>query len=151
MRAFTPDATTSLYFLSKDNLMNRPIKVIIRLLEYLFNLFDREVKCLSTIEKVKKIEEEAKQLEKSFDDKVIEMEKNTEMKISEIKATIEQDLAEFQNKQDEERNKKLSELEEQLAEETAQEIQYLQKVYEKNGDKLVDVVIEEVIKQYGNS
>lgn len=109
-----------------------------------------EVNRLNTIEEVRMIEKRAKDLENAYSQKVSDMDKNAQVKIAEMRANIERDLTEYQNELDKNRDEKLQILKSQLEEETDQEISMLQQKYESNQKKLVDIVIEEVMKQYGN-
>lgn len=103
------------------------------------------------IAEVKKIEKEALDLEKHYEDKLLEMDRSTDSKIIEMKETIEADLKHYKEEQQRNREEKIAFMKESLLTETEAEKNALSLASEKKHDKLVDIVIEEVIKQYGNS
>lgn len=110
-----------------------------------------EVVYLNMISEVKKIEEEAKLLEKSYDEKLLEMDRNADSRISEMRENIESDLEDFQMVEKQSREKKLDEMRATLLAETNQEKESLHNLFRSKKNELVDIVIEEVMKQYGNS
>lgn len=106
---------------------------------------------MNTIDEVKKIEASAKELEASYNQKILEMEKNAESQVAEMKDHIEQDLQDYQQSEEDANKETLAKRREKLEQETTQEITALKQLYNDHKDRLVNIVIEEVIKQYGNS
>ncbi|MGP6138752.1 hypothetical protein [Jeotgalibaca sp. A127] len=106
---------------------------------------------MNMIAEVKKIEQEARDLEKYYKEKLDEMEKHTGSRIVEMKDIIEKDLNAYQSEQDELKRQKLEMMKDELKLEETKEKAALSSLYDKKHSKLVDIVIEEVIKQYGNS
>ena len=106
---------------------------------------------MNMIMEVKKIEQEARELEEQYDSKLVDMEDNTDSKIAEMKNSIEEDIQNFQKEQDETKQQKLELMKDLLKAEEKQEKDSLLNVYENRYAELVAVVVEEVKKQYGNS
>lgn len=106
---------------------------------------------MNMIAEVKKIEQEARALEKQYEEKIVDMEKNTDSRIAEMKRNIEADLQAFQAEQDTLKNNKLEAMKEVLDSEESTEKAKLIDDYKERFAELVDIVVEEVIKQYGNS
>ena len=106
---------------------------------------------MNMIQEVKKIEQEARELEEMYDRKIVEMEENTDSKIAEMKNDIEEAIEGYKNEQEAEKEQKLGHLNESLQAEEKAEKDSLLHLYEKKYTKLVDIVVEEVKKQYGNS
>lgn len=106
---------------------------------------------MKTIEEVKKIEQQARDLERMYEQKLKEMEKNTDSRIAEMKKNIEEDIQVFQREHEEQKQQQLNILKEMLQDEEKQESTKLLNGYEVKVAELVDIVIEEVKKQYGNS
>lgn len=106
---------------------------------------------MNMIREVKKIEQEARELEEQYERKLVEMEENTDFKISEMKKNIEEDIQTFHKEQEEMKQKKLALMEDLLKAEEKQEKDSLLHVNKNRYTELVAVVVEEVKKQYGNS
>lgn len=106
---------------------------------------------MNMIMEVKKIEQEARELEEQYDRKLVEMEENTDFKIAEMKNNIEEDIQTFHKEQEETKQKKLELMKDLLKAEEKQEKDSLLHLYENRYAELVAVVVEEVKKQYGNS
>lgn len=106
---------------------------------------------MNTIDEVRNIEKRAEELEISFKQKISEMEKNADSKVQEMKQDIDKDINDYHEEQLESNRKKLIGIKEKLDQETTQEIDSIKKQYRSSKDKLVNIVIEEVMKQYGNS
>lgn len=106
---------------------------------------------MNTLDEVNKIEQAARDLEASYQEKVTDMLKQTEQKISEMKEQIELNIKDYQEEQLVLKNKKISDSAKILEEQQAKEIVDLNQQYLSKKDQLVDRVIEEVMKQYGNS
>lgn len=105
---------------------------------------------MQSIEEVKKIEEQARQLERSYQEKLEEMEKDAEAKIAEMKRHIEQDIEQFEKEEEDARQEEMARLRERMAEETDQELAQLRLLHEQRRGSLADTVIQEVMRQYGN-
>ncbi len=106
---------------------------------------------MNMIQEVKKIEQEARELEEMYDQKIVEMEENTDSKIAEMKNDIEEAIEVHKNEQEAEKQQKLEHLNESLQAEEKAEKNFLLHLYEQKYTELVDIVVEEVKKQYGNS
>ncbi len=106
---------------------------------------------MNMIQEVKKIEQEARELEEMYDRKIVEMEENTDSKITEMKNDIEEAIEVHKNEQEAEKQQKLEQLNESLRVEEEAEKNFLLHLYEQKYKELVDIVVEEVKKQYGNS
>lgn len=106
---------------------------------------------IDTIDEVRNIEKRAEEMEISFKRKISEMEMNADSKTKEMKWDIDKDVEDYQKEQLELNREKLEEIKKNLTQETISEIESLKKQYNSSKDKLVNIVIEEVMKQYGNS
>ena len=106
---------------------------------------------MNMIQEVKKIEQEARELEEMYDRKIVEMEENTDSKIAEMKNDIEEAIEGYKNEQEAKKQQKLEQLNESLRAEEKAEKNSLLHLYETKYTELVDIVVEEVKKQYGNS
>lgn len=106
---------------------------------------------MNTLDEVNKIEQAARDLEASYQEKITDILKQTEQKISEMKEQINLNIKDYQEEQLVLKNKKISESAKLLEDQQAKEIVDLKQQYLSKKDQLVDRVIEEVMKQYGNS
>ena len=106
---------------------------------------------MNTLDEVNKIEQAARDLEASYQEKITDILKQTEQKISEMKEQIDLNINDYQEEQLVLKNKKISDSAKILEEQQAKEIVDLNQQYLSKKDQLVDRVIEEVMKQYGNS
>lgn len=106
---------------------------------------------MNTLDEVNKIEQAARDLEASYQEKITDILKQTEQKISEMKEQIDLNIKDYQEEQLVLKNKKISDSAKILEEQQAKEIVDLNQQYLSKKDQLVDRVIEEVMKQYGNS
>lgn len=126
-------------------------EVIMNSLEKFTILLFLEVMIMNTIDEVRNIERQAEELEISFQQKISEMEKDADSKVHGMKQDIDKDINDYHEEQLENNRKNLIVIKEKLDQETIQEIDSIKKQYSSNKDKLVNIVIEEVMKQYGNS
>lgn len=106
---------------------------------------------MNTLDEVNKIEQAARDLEASYQEKITDILKQTEQKISEMKEQIDLNIKDYQEEQLVLKNKKISESAQLLEDQEEKEIVYLKQQYLSKKEQLVDRVIEEVMKQYGNS
>ncbi|QII82704.1 hypothetical protein [Jeotgalibaca arthritidis] len=106
---------------------------------------------MNTLDEVNKIEQAARDLEAFYQEKVAQLLKQSEQKISEMKEQINLNIKDYQEEQLVLKNKKISDSAKILEEQQAKEIVDLNQQYLSKKDQLVDRVIEEVMKQYGNS
>lgn len=106
---------------------------------------------MNTLDEVNKIEQAARDLEASYQEKITDILKQTEQKISEMKEQIDLNIKDYQEEQLVLKNKKISESAQLLEDQEEKEIVDLNQQYLSKKDQLVDRVIEEVMKQYGNS
>lgn len=106
---------------------------------------------MNTLDEVNKIEQAARDLEAFYQEKVTHLLKQSEQKISEMKEQINLNIKDYQEEQLVLKNKKISDSAKILEEQQAKEIVDLNQQYLSKKDQLVDRVIEEVMKQYGNS
>lgn len=106
---------------------------------------------MNMIQEVKKIEQEARELEAQYDQKLVEMEENTDSKIAEMKNNIDKDIQIFHKEQEEIKHQKLEQMHASLQAEEKMEKDSLLHLFENKHTELVDIVVEEVKKQYGNS
>lgn len=106
---------------------------------------------MNTLDEVNKIEQAARDLEASYQEKVTDMLKQTEQKISEMKEQIDLNINDYQEEQLALKNKKVSDSAQLLEDQQAKEVVDLKQQYLSKKEQLVDRVIEEVMKQYGNS
>ena len=127
-----------------------PFEVIIDLLKILLSYFLGVIK-MNTIDEVRDIEKRAEELESSFNQKLSEMKDTADAKILAMKQDIDKDVDDYRKEQLEINTVKLEEIKGKLDRETIVEVDSLKEQYKSSKDKLVDIVIEEVMKQYGNS
>ena len=127
-----------------------PFEVIIDLLKILLSYFLGVIK-MNTIDEVRDIEKRAEELESSFNQKLSEMKDTADAKILAMKQDIDKDVDDYRKEQLEINTVKLAEIKGKLDRETIVEVDSLKEQYKSSKDKLVDIVIEEVMKQYGNS
>lgn len=127
-----------------------PFEVIIDLLKILLSYFLGVIK-MNTIDEVRDIEKRAEELESSFNQKISEMKNTSDAKILAMKQDIDKDVEGYRKEQLEINTVKLAEIKGKLDRETIVEVDSLKEQYKSSKDKLVDIVIEEVMKQYGNS
>ncbi len=106
---------------------------------------------MNTLDEVNKIEQAARDLEASYQEKITDILKQTEQKISEMKEQIDLNIKDYQEEQLVLKNKKISESAQLLEDQEEKEVVYLKQQYLSKKEQLVDRVIEEVMKQYGNS
>ncbi|APZ48981.1 hypothetical protein BW721_04395 [Jeotgalibaca sp. PTS2502] len=106
---------------------------------------------MNTLDEVNKIEQAARDLEAFYQEKVTHLLKQSEQNISEMKEQINLNIKDYQEEQLVLKNKKISDSAKILEEQQAKEIVDLNQQYLSKKDQLVDRVIEEVMKQYGNS
>ena len=106
---------------------------------------------MNTIDEVRDIEKRAEELESSFNQKLSEMKDTADAKILAMKQDIDKDVDDYRKEQLEINTVKLEEIKGKLDRETIVEVDSLKEQYKSSKDKLVDIVIEEVMKQYGNS
>lgn len=105
----------------------------------------------NTIDQVQQIEREALELEREFDDKLKQMEKETEQTIAEMKEKVETDLSSFTQEKALEKDTKIETLKALIAKEQEEAINDLATNFKKKEDQLVNAVIEEVMRTYGDS
>ena len=106
---------------------------------------------MHVIDEVKKIERDAVNLEVDYQNKLHKLEQNTQDKIAEMKRNIEKELATFQSDEMAKKKEQLAVLKKESSENEAQEIAKLQARFAARKDDLVNAVIEEVMRKYGNS
>lgn len=106
---------------------------------------------MNTLDEVNKIEQAARDLEAFYQEKVTHLLKQSEQKISEMKEQIDLNIKDYQEEQLVLKNKKISESAQLLEDQEEKEVVYLKQQYLSKKEQLVDRVIEEVMKQYGNS
>ncbi len=106
---------------------------------------------MHVIDEVKKIEQDADNLEMDYQNKLHKLEQNTQDKIAEMKRNIEKELATFQSDEMAKKKEQLDVLKKESSENEAQEIAKLQARFAARKDDLVNAVIEEVMRKYGNS
>lgn len=105
---------------------------------------------MQIFDEVKKIEQEATDLELDYQNKLRKLEQNTQDKISEMKRNIEKELANFQSEELAKKSEQLAILKHASAESERSEIEKLQTRYAAKEEELVNAVIEEVMRKYGN-
>ena len=127
-----------------------PFEVIIDLLKILLSYFLGVIK-MNTIDEVRDITKRAEELESSFNQKLSEKKDTADAKILAMKQDIDKDVEGYRKEQLEINTVKLAEIKGKLDRETIVEVDSLKEQYKSSKDKLVDTVIEEVMKQYGNS
>lgn len=106
---------------------------------------------MHVIDEVKKIERDADDLELDYQNKLHKLEQNTQDKIAEMKRNIEKELANFQSGEMAKKEEQLAVLKKESSENEMQEITKLQARFAARKDDLVNAVIEEVMRKYGNS
>lgn len=106
---------------------------------------------MHVIDEVMKIERDADNLEMDYQNKLHKLEQNTQDKIAEMKRNIEKELATFQSDEMAKKKEQLDVLKKESSENEAQEIAKLQARFAARKDDLVNAVIEEVMRKYGNS
>lgn len=103
------------------------------------------------IDEVKKIERDADDLAVDYQNKLHKLEKNTQDKIAEMRRNIEKELATFQSDEMAKKKEQLAVLQKESSEHEAQEIAKLQARFAARKDDLINAVLEEVMRKYGNS
>lgn len=105
---------------------------------------------MQIFDEVKKIEQEATDLELDYQNKLRKLERNTQDKIGEMKRNIEKELAAFQSEELAKKSEQLTILKNASAESEKSEIEKLQTRFAAKEAELVNAVIEEVMRKYGN-
>jgi len=106
---------------------------------------------VNTIDEVKNIEREAETLERDYKDKLKQMEVETDERIKEMKEKVEADLAQFTQQQASKKEDKLEKLKASINDEQQKDIDQLETNFKAKEAELVNAVIEEVMRTYGNS
>ena len=99
---------------------------------------------MQIFDEVKKIEQEAADLELDYQNKLRKLEQNTQDKIGEMKRNIEKELATFQSEELAKKSEQLAILKNASAESEKSEIEKAKE------EELVNAVIGEVMRKYGN-
>ena len=99
---------------------------------------------------VKKIEQEATDLVLDYQNKQSKLEQNAQDKIGEMKRNIEKELATFQSEELAKKSEQLAILKNASAESEKSEIEKLQTRFKAKEEELVNAVIGEVMRKYGN-
>ena len=105
---------------------------------------------MQIFDEVKKIEQEAADLELDYQNKLRKLEQNTQDKIGEMKRNIEKELATFQSEELAKKSEQLAILKNASAESEKSEIEKLQTRFKAIEEELVNAVIGEVMRKYGN-
>ena len=105
---------------------------------------------MQIFDEVKKIEQEASDLELDYQNKLRKLEQNTQDKIGEMKRNIEKELATFQSEELAKKSEQLAILKNASAESEKSEIEKLQTRFKAKEEELVNAVIGEVMRKYGN-
>ena len=105
---------------------------------------------MQIFDEVKKVEQEATDLELDYQNKLRKLEQNTQDKIGEMKRNIEKELAHFQTEELAKKSEQLAILKRSSAESEKSEIEKLQTRFAAKEEYLVNAVIEEVMRKYGN-
>ncbi|CZR05348.1 hypothetical protein [Trichococcus ilyis] len=105
---------------------------------------------MQIFDEVKKIEQEATDLELDYQNKLHKLEQNTQDKIGEMKRNIEKELANFQADELAKKSEQLTILKQRSAESEKTEIEKLKTRFAAKEEELVNAVIEEVMRKYGN-
>ena len=106
---------------------------------------------VKTIEKVKEIERQAEALERDYDRELLELKKVTETKAEQMQELLASELATFKEKETEKFEKKLQILKEANQQELEEQLQQLESVFDHKKEELVNAVVKEVMRKYGNS
>ncbi|WP_067836223.1 hypothetical protein [Amphibacillus sediminis] len=106
---------------------------------------------LKTIDEVKKIERQAEELERDYQEKLQKMEKETQEKLIELQQQVDRAVEAFTEKEAALKEEKLQALAANYAQKQETELQQLEANFADKKDQLVNAVIEEVMKKYGNS
>lgn len=106
---------------------------------------------VKTIEKVKNIEREAKEVEHEYERKLLELKESTEQNIAEMKKVVEANIATFKQDQTEEKEIRLTAVKEKNQKNEQNQLEHLEVQFKQNKDQLVNAVVEEVMSKYGNS
>ncbi|HHU19416.1 MAG TPA: hypothetical protein GXZ58_04105 [Bacilli bacterium] len=106
---------------------------------------------VKTIEKVKEIERQAEALERDYDRQLLELKKETATKIEQMKETLASEVATFNEKEIEKLDKKLQILKKSNQQELEEQLNQLESVFDNKKQELVNAVVKEVMRKYGNS
>ena len=105
---------------------------------------------MQIFDEVKKIEQEAADLELDYQNKLRKPAQNTPDKIGEMKRNIEKELATFQSEELAKKSEQLAILKNASAESEKSEIEKLQTRFKAKEEELGNAVIGEVMRKYGN-
>ena len=102
------------------------------------------------VESVQAIENQAQQLKEDFQKKIDEAKIQANQKISESKKNVDIALSNYEKELEDKYSQKKLDFQEELASLQKEEIQQIQQVFEANRQELVQEIIKEVLKRYGN-
>ncbi|MCZ0701980.1 F0F1-type ATP synthase membrane subunit b/b' [Natronobacillus azotifigens] len=106
---------------------------------------------LQTIDEVREIERQAESLAVEYQEKIDKLEQTTQAQIAEMQKNVETEIKNFTDEEEQKKEAKLAEVRSTYRKQEEEDIAELQTVFASKKDLLVDKVIEEVMRKYGNS
>ncbi|GAA4069814.1 hypothetical protein [Amphibacillus indicireducens] len=106
---------------------------------------------VKTIEKVKEIERQAEALERDYEQQLLELKKSNEIEVSQLEDTLASELATFKAQETEKLTEKLQQLKATNQKEAEEQLVELERVFYDKKEELVQAVVKEVMRKYGNS
>lgn len=104
-----------------------------------------------TIGKVKEIERHAVEIIKGYDLKLQKIKDETEKTVTELENEKENQVKVFKNEQTEKGNNEFNALKNTYEQNEKEQLDELKATFNNKKDQLVDAVVEEVMRKYGNS
>lgn len=106
---------------------------------------------VNTIEKVKEIERQAEELERDYENQLLELKENTENTIADMQKKLDSEVEKFREKETAIKEDKVQSLKNSYQKEEQQQLAQLEASFTEKKDQLVNAVVEEVMRKYGNS
>lgn len=106
---------------------------------------------IKTIEKVKEIERQAEALEREYDNQLQDLKKATASKIAQLEEAYQTEINKFKALELEKLEDKLQTLQNTIQQEEVEQIKQLESRFSKKEQELVEEVVKEVMRRYGNS
>ncbi|NMB18945.1 MAG: hypothetical protein GX984_05770 [Erysipelothrix sp.] len=106
---------------------------------------------IKTIEKVKEIERQAEALERDYESQLQDLKEATETKITQLKETYESEIEKFKELEQEHLENKVKNLHTIIQKELVEQTVHLESQFKFKQQELVNEVVKEVMRRYGNS
>ncbi|WP_440895556.1 hypothetical protein ACS127_13480 [Amphibacillus sp. Q70] len=106
---------------------------------------------VNTIEKVKEIERQAEELERDYEKQLLELKDSTEKTIADMQKKLDSEVEKFKEKETAIKEDKVQSLKNSYQKEEQQQLDQLEINFTEKKEELVNKVVEEVMRKYGNS